>query len=163
LKRTVLCLWTVSILATACSSPRHHTADDFDLRNPPPSLGRPGWVRVPAQIGAYAGGIIGLVASIAVLPVTLPLGLLADESLGKTQREFIFFPVYLGAGTGHFVLGAPLDFLHYVGYRAWTLEEPPPGYDYVPMPPPANSHATPAAGSDATSGAGGGETHGSDR
>jgi hypothetical protein len=121
------------LLATACAGTR--AADVFDETSPPPHLGRPTWVRVPARIGAYAGGIVGGLVSIVLLPVTWPISVLADDALGEDRADFLLFPAFLGAGAGHFLLGAPPDLLHYVGYRAWVDEPPPPGYDHVPPAP----------------------------
>jgi hypothetical protein len=134
LKSTRRAIATVLLpLLGSCAGPR--VADVFDEQNPPPHLGRPVWVRVPARIGAYAGAIAGGLVSIVLLPVSYPLSLLADESLGESRSDLLLFPAYLGAGAGHFVLGAPLDLVHYVGYRAWVDEPPQPGYDHVPLPP----------------------------
>jgi hypothetical protein len=122
------------LLASACSLPQ--VTDDLAQHAPPPDLGRPGYVRVAAQTGAIAGGGIGAVASIVLLPVTWPLSLLAAEPLGVSQQELMFAPVSFGAATGHFLLGAPVDGLDFVVRRAWTDEPEPTRFATTPPRPP---------------------------
>ncbi len=119
----------------SCSFPR--VVHDLHTHAPPAELGRPGWVRGVARFGSWVGAVGGAVASVAVLPITYPISLLADEPLGYSRDEFLFAPLTAGASTGHFILGAPADLLHWLGYRAWVDEPRPTGYDFVPMAPPA--------------------------
>jgi hypothetical protein len=83
-------------------------------------------------LGAGAGAI----ASIVLLPITWPITWLADEPLGQAEGEFLFLPVSVGAASGHFLVGAPLDGLDFVFRRAWITRERPTGYDYTPAPAP---------------------------
>lgn len=103
---------------------------------PPPELGRPGWVRTSARVGAWLGAVPGAAVSVVLLPVTYPISLLAEEPLGYSRTEFLFAPVTLGASIGHFALGAPADALHYLGYRAWVTHPRPAGATITPMSPP---------------------------
>ena len=123
----------------ACSAPK--VVSDLDGESPPPELGRPGWVRVTAKVGAVAGAGVGAVASLILLPITFPISLLADEPLGRSKEEFLFAPVSIGASTGHFLLGAPADGVHFVLVRAWRDEPPPMSYDYTPVSPPVGPAA----------------------
>jgi hypothetical protein len=106
----------------ACSFPTvvERIADE----SPRAELGRPGWVRAPASAGAWVGGAVGAVAAIPFAIVGWPLGLLAEDGLGKTREEFTYAPVSVGAATGQFLFGAPLDGIDWVIRRAWT-ENPP--------------------------------------
>jgi hypothetical protein len=125
------------VLATlsACTLPE--TIDNLQSENPPPDLGRPGFVQVGARAGAWVGGALGGVASVVLLPVTYPLSLLAECPLGYSKSEFRWAPASVGAAAGHWAIGGPLDILHYVFYRAWVDQScEPASYDYVPMRPP---------------------------
>ncbi|MBK8975708.1 MAG: hypothetical protein IPM29_07265 [Planctomycetes bacterium] len=111
-----------------CSLPG--TVAELTDQCPSPGGTRPGWVRAPARVGAWIGGALGAVVSIAALPITWPIAALSDDSLGASREEFLFAPVALGAGAGHFVVGAPLDMADYVFHRAWVDEPrdtPPAG------------------------------------
>ncbi|MHC4814335.1 MAG: hypothetical protein ACYTGW_21835 [Planctomycetota bacterium] len=112
------------------------TVSALDKHDPAPHLGRPGWVRVAAGFGGWIGGGVGALASVALLPVTYPVSLLAEEPLGCSQTEFRFMPVSMAAATGHYVLGAPLDALDFLFRRAWLEEDKTPGYEFTPMPAP---------------------------
>lgn len=122
------------LLLAGCTVPS--TVHRLDSEAPPPELGRPDWVRIPARIGAWIGAIGGAVVSVAALPVTLPVATFADEPLGYAKSEFVFLPVAAGASAGHFVLGAPADTVDFLFRRAWVEREGPPPYDFVPMAPP---------------------------
>jgi len=130
---------TVAFLAvlSACVIPR--TVERLQERNPPPEFGRPGWVRACAGTGAWVGGALGGVISIALLPVTYPLSLLAEDGLGEAaSEELMFFPAIGCAAAGQFLLGAPPDLVDYVFNRAWDPDPPPPNtYELVPMDPPS--------------------------
>ena len=91
--------------------------------SPPPELGRPEWVTAPANVGSIVGGAVGGIASIVLLPITWPISLLAEEPLGQDRDEFLFLPVSLGAGAGHFLLGAPFDTLDWSFRRAWIEDD----------------------------------------
>jgi hypothetical protein len=130
--RAPLCLLVACLCA--CSAPR--VVGDLDSESPPPELGRPGWVRASAKIGAIAGAGIGGLAAIVLLPVSLPISWLADEPLGRSKEEFLFAPVSIGASTGHFLLGAPADGVHFVLVRAWQDEPPATSYAHTPVAPP---------------------------
>ena len=126
----------VLILLSGCVIPR--TVDRLQASSPPPEFGRPGWVRAMAGTGAWVGGVVGGVASIALLPVTYPLSWLAQDSLGEAgSEELLFFPAVGLAATGHFLLGGPPDVLDHVFRRAW-LSEPPPAntYELIPIETP---------------------------
>jgi hypothetical protein len=109
-------------LLVPCGCSSVSMIERLDAASPPPDLGRPVWVRVPAQAGAIVGGVVGGVASVIVLPVTYPLSLLADEQLGEDKEEFLFGLMNLGASGGHFALGAPFDTVDFTFRRAWVNE-----------------------------------------
>ena len=125
------------LLLGSCAIP--NTIEGLDDRCPPPEFGRPGWVRVCAGAGAWVGGILGGVVSIATLPVTYPLSLLAEDGLGEhSSGEFILFPALGGAAIGHCLFGLPPDLLDYVFRRAWFgTDAATMGYDFIPLPDPA--------------------------
>lgn len=127
------------LMVAACNVPT--VVDGLEREAPPPGFGRPGWVRVPARAGAWIGGVAGALVSVAALPITYPVSLLAEEPLGMSRQEFLFAPVSSGAALGHFGLGAPLDMLHYVAYRAWVEHPRPYDYDLTPMQPPVEPAA----------------------
>lgn len=122
---------------SSCVIPR--TVDRLQERNPPPEFGRPGWVRASAGAGAWVGGVVGGVVSIALLPVTYPLSLLAEDGLGEAgSEELMFFPAIGGAATGQFLFGAPPDLVDFLFRRAWESNPPPPNtYELIPMQPPS--------------------------
>jgi hypothetical protein len=125
----------VVLSLAACTLPE--TVENLEREVPPPELGRPGFVRVAARTGAWAGGLVGGVASVVLLPITYPISLLAECPLGYSKSEFRWGAASVGAAAGHWLLGAPLDVVHYVFYRAWVEQGcEPAGYDYVPMQPP---------------------------
>ena len=134
----------LSCLLGACAIP--NTIEALDDRSPPPEFGRPGWVRVPAGVGAWIGGIVGGVASIVVLPITYPLSLIADDGLGEhAASEFMLFPAMVGASIGHAVLGTPLDLVDYTCRRMWCDPSPPlTNYEFVPMQDAAPPQPVPA-------------------
>lgn len=108
--------------------------------SPPPEFGRPVWVRTCAGIGGWFGAIIGGVASIATLPLTYPLSLLADEGLGEhSADELILAPAIGMSAVGHAFLGLPADFLDWTFHRAWV----------TPVDPVANFTLTPLDGFEA--------------
>lgn len=124
----------LALLASSCFVGR--TASVYDLENPPPELGRPAWVRNAAGVGAWTGGAVGAVVSVALLPVTWPLRQIRGDG-GTPGSEDLLFPVSLGAAGGHFLLGAPADLTDYLFRRAW-IDEPTPHDTYTlePMTPP---------------------------
>jgi hypothetical protein len=137
------------LLVAACNVPT--VVDGLDREAPPPGYGRPDRVRLPARAGAWIGGVAGGLVSVATLPITYPISLLAEEPLGMSRQEFLFAPVSGGAAIGHFTLGAPLDLVHYVGYRAWVDHPRPYDYEFTPMRPPAGPaelESPPASGDD---------------
>lgn len=103
----------------ACSLCR--TVEVLDRESPPHELGRPGWVTAPATAGAWAGGVAGWLGSLITLPVTFPITLVADEPLGHSKDEFMFWGTGAGASTGHFILGVPFDGVDYLFRRAWVV------------------------------------------
>jgi hypothetical protein len=132
------------LLCGACAVPT--AIDCLDQTCPPPELGRPLWVRAAAGAGAWIGGIVGGAASIVFLPITWPLGELADDGLGEhAQSEFLLFPAMVCASVGHAALGGPADVVDFVFRRAWVGEQPILGYDFVPMPGLAVPRAPAAA------------------
>jgi hypothetical protein len=125
------------LAASSCTIPQ--VIDDLDRNGPPPSQGRPDWVRVPARIGAGLGAVVGGLVSIALLPITLPVSAAWDEPFGRADEEFVFWPVSLGAGTGHFLLGGPVDFFDYSFRRAWIRPSDAEEHEFVPQTPPQHS------------------------
>lgn len=132
--RTACATALLALLPTACSIPQ--TLSDLERESPPPAHGRPKWVRTTAQVGATVGAVVGGVVSLVFLPITWPISLAADEPLGVADDEFVFMPVSIGAGTGHFLLGAPADLFDYTFRRAWVGTPRPTDYDFTPQPPP---------------------------
>lgn len=116
----------------------------FDFENPPPELGRPGWVRTTAGTGSWVGALLGGVVSVALLPVTYPIHLLRGDDVPHNGEDLLF-PVTMGAATGHFVIGAPVDLLDYTFRRAWVdgpdapnRFELTPEHGPVQVPPPVD-------------------------
>lgn len=136
------------LLSSACALPT--AIESLDDRCPPPEFGRPGWVRGAAKVGAWVGGVPGVVASVVLLPVTWPLSQVADEGLGEMAAdEFVLFPALACASVGHSLFALPCDTIDYLGRRAWTEPTPMPTYDFVPMAPAATPQGKPAAESPA--------------
>ena len=129
-----------ALLLSGCTV--SHGIDTLASACPPPEFGRPLWVRFFAGTGAWIGGIAGGVVSVAALPITYPISLLAENG----QAEFLFFPAMGGAAVGHALLGGASDVVDYTFRRAWVgSDDPVTRYDYVP----AEGPPLPAAG-DAT-------------
>lgn len=128
------CVLLLAGLLGGCAIP--NTIEALDDRSPPPEFGRPTWVRVSAGVGAWIGGIVGGVASVALLPITWPLSVLAGDGLGEAaSSELVLLPAMGGAAIGHCLLGTPPDVVDYVFRRAWTgTPDPVVAYDFVPMP-----------------------------
>lgn len=147
--RRAVCI-SILLLAPACSV--SDAVGKLQADSPPAELGRPGWVRTSAGTGAWLGGVVGLAASVVLLPITYPLSLLSDEPLGMAKQEFLWFPTYFGAATGHFLLGVPTDFLDFTFYRAWAGTPSPAERDYgfTPMKPPVGPSAEPPRGDETT-------------
>ncbi len=123
-----------ALLLGGCAVDETTTA--LNEESPPPRLGRPDWVQVPAEAGGYLGAAVGSVLSIAVLPLTFPISLIADEPLGYAKDQFLFLPVGLTASGGYFLLGAPFDVIDYGFRRAWTNEGRREDYHFDVQPPP---------------------------
>lgn len=140
--RRAVCI-ALLLLASACTV--SNAVEKMQRESPPAELGRPEWVRSAAGTGAWIGGSVGLLVSVVLLPVSYPLSLLADEPLGLAKREFLWWPTYGGAATGHFLLGAPTDFLDFTFHRAWTGTPSPAERDFgfTPMEPPVGPAARP--------------------
>lgn len=119
-----------------CTFARTGPVAALEEYDPAPDLGRPGWIRATAGFGAWFGGGVGIVASLALLPITYPASLLAEEPLGYSRTEFRFMPISMCAAGMHYALGAPLDVMDFLLRRAWLAEDKTPGYDFTPMPPP---------------------------
>ncbi len=119
-----------------CTASKTSTVAALDAYDPAPDLGRPGWIRSTAGFAAWIGGGIGVVASLAFLPITYPTSLLMEEPLGYAKSEFRFMPVGMCASLMHYGLGAPLDAMDFVFRRAWVAEDKTPGYEFTPMPAP---------------------------
>lgn len=122
-------------LLASCSVP--DVPGTLDRESPPQELGRPGYVRTTARVGSWIGTLVGGVVSIVVLPITWPISKLVDEPLGKSQDEFLFMPLTMGASGGHFLLGAPFDGIDWIFRRAWVGSDIEPGYEFTPMAPTA--------------------------
>ncbi|MCR9246084.1 MAG: hypothetical protein NXI31_13715 [bacterium] len=117
-----------------------HGIDSLASACPPPEFGRPVYVRAIAGTGAWVGGIAGGIVSIVALPVTYPISLLAEDSLGETgQSEFLFFPALGAASVGHTLFGGAADILDYTFRRAWvgTDDDPIMRYDFEPAAAPS--------------------------
>jgi hypothetical protein len=124
-------------LSTSCTVPG--TVESLQANSPPPEFGRPAWVRTSAGVGAWVGGIFGGVISIALLPVTYPVSLIAGDGLGDSRQEFLFLPAVGGAAVGHFLLGTPPDLVDHLFRRAWQQNPPPENtYELVPMVEPGS-------------------------
>jgi hypothetical protein len=135
MRRPCSCL--LPLVLGACAIP--NAIESLDDRSPPPEFGRPGWVRVSAGAGAWAGGIIGGVASVLLLPITYPISLIAGDGLGEYgASEFMFFPALGCASIGHALLGAPTDTVDWMFRRLW-IDSPDPvtSYDFVPLEGPS--------------------------
>ena len=118
------------LLSSACALPT--AIESLDATSPPPEFGRPGWVRGAAKVGAWVGGIPGVVASVVLLPVTWPLSKLADDGLGELAAdEFVLFPALACASVGHSLFALPCDTVDYLGRRVWSEPTPMPTYDLV--------------------------------
>lgn len=126
-----------ALLLSGCAVP--HGIDTLAGASPPPEFGRPLWVRFCAGTGAWVGGIVGGVVSIAALPVTYPISLLAEDGLGENgQSEFLFFPAMTTAAFGHALLGGASDVVDYTFRRAWFgSDDPVTSYEFVPAEGPA--------------------------
>lgn len=134
--RRSFCLLLPLVLGACAVS---NTIEALDDRCPPPEFGRPAWVRVPAGVGAWIGGIVGGVASIVLLPVTYPISLLADDGLGEYgSADFMFFPALGLASVGHALVGTPFDAVDWVFHRAWVdAPDPVTSYEFVPLEGPS--------------------------
>jgi len=110
----------VPLLAVLAACSLSRTVEVLDRESPPHELGRPVWVTAPATGGAWVGGVFGWAGSVLTLPLTFPVTLLADDPLGYSKDEFMFWGTSIGAGTGHVVLGVPLDTFDYLFRRAWV-------------------------------------------
>lgn len=143
-----LTLGAMAFLCSACTLPS--AVETLRDEAPPPELGRPVWVRAPAGFGAWVGGATGAIVSLATLPLTYPLSLLAAEPLGYSQQEFLFAPVTSFASGGQFLLGAPLDMIDFVFRRAWVDTPTPYDYEFTPMKPPVGGGAGDAPSGDPT-------------
>lgn len=115
--------------------------------SPPTDFERPKWVRTSAEIGAAAGGLIGGVLSICILPVTYPISLATEEHQSADARmDFLLFPMVGGASIGHVIVGAPLDSVDLVCRRVWVGDElPKQEYQLVEMKPPVAAEPPPEA------------------
>lgn len=133
------------LLLLCCSCAVTRTVDALEDRSPPPEFGRPAWVRTVAGIGAWAGAVVGGVASIVLLPVTWPLSEVAGEGLGNAKGDVMFFPAVTCAAAGHGLFGLPVDFLDYTCRRMWIGGTPMPenSYAMVPLEGPRVPEATP--------------------
>lgn len=124
----------LGVSAGGCSTGKAGVVSKLADYDPAPDLGRPGWIRATAGFGAWIGGGVGFVASLALLPITYPTSLLMDEPLGRTKTEYRFMFVGMCASALHYTFGAPLDGMDFILRRAWTEEDQTPGYDFTPMP-----------------------------
>lgn len=124
----------LALLLSACTLP--YAAETLGSEGPPPELGRPEWVRGPAGAGAWVGGVVGGLIAVVALPVTYPLSRIAAEPLGYSEQEILFAPVTMGASTGHFIVGAPIDVVDFTFRRAWVDQPPPYDYRHTPMKSP---------------------------
>ncbi len=148
MKSVPLCL--SALLFASCAIPT--TIECLGDRCPPPELGRPGWVRGCAGVGAWIGGIFGGALSIVLLPINYPLSLLAEDGLGENgKNEFLLWPAMGCASIGHAFLGGPPDIVDYVFHRAWVNnpEDPVNSYELVPLPGPEVKKPAGAAGAGA--------------
>ncbi len=137
--RRCLAILVLSLLG-ACTIPQ--TVANLDSESPPAELGRSSWVRYSARAGGWLGAVAGGVVSVVFLPITYPISLIYDEPLGMARSEFLWGGVSAGASTGHFLLGAPTDFVDYAFYRAWADSPRPTDYEYTPQKPPTGPETT---------------------
>ena len=134
--RAFLLLAVVSLTGCSSFSKVVHTVDRQDRFGPPNDFARPGYVRYTARTGAWLGGVVGAFGSIATLPLTWPLTLVADEPLGCSKDELLFWGISAGAGGGHFLFGAPVDSVDWVFRRAWVDAPAVTGFEFTPADAP---------------------------
>lgn len=131
--------WTLLpiLLLGSCAIP--NTIEMLGDSSPPPEFGRPLWVRTFAGIGGWAGGIVGGVASIATLPLTYPLSLMAEDGLGEhSADELILAPAVGLSAAGHAAFGLPADLIDWTFRRAWIDSvDPVTSYELIPLDGPA--------------------------
>ncbi|MFO1053519.1 MAG: hypothetical protein U1F36_15000 [Planctomycetota bacterium] len=116
-----LCTALILALQGSCSLPT--LVDAIDAQNPRSDLDRPAWVRAPATAGTWICGAAGAVASLPFLIVSWPIEQLSGDHKGRLDDEWLFAPTSMAAGAGHFLFGAPFDFLDYGFRRAW-IDDP---------------------------------------
>ena len=148
--RTLAC--SVLALLAACVGPgeeRHpkNVENTLATTSPPEDFERPTWVRESARVGAAAGGLLGGVIAIGILPVTYPISLATEDHQSDDARmDFLLFPMVGGASIGHVFVGAPLDSVDLVCRRVWVGEElPAQEYQLVEMKPPVAAEPPPEA------------------
>jgi hypothetical protein len=132
-------LTAVSLMLVAgCSLPA--LIERIDEESPRADLGRPGWVRAPATLGTWVGGAVGSVAALPFAIVAWPFQQLSSDNAGRLDEDFLFAPAGAGASVGHFLMGAPFDFLDWTFRRAWIDDEPA----VVQRPPEATAGEPPS-------------------
>ena len=150
--RTLACSALLLVSLVSCVNPgeeRHpkNVGSNLAATSPPSDFERPKWVRTSAEIGAAAGGLLGGVLSICILPITYPISLATEEHQSADARmDFLLFPMVGGASIGHVLVGAPLDSVDLVCRRVWVGEElPRQEYQLVEMKPPVAAEPAPEA------------------
>lgn len=118
------------LILTSCHAPG---AADGSAHGPIPGhYGRPAVVRAFGRAGTWIGAVPGAVLSLVAYPFTWTLNELVDEPLGMNRQEWTVAPLTGMAAVGNQALGAPVDGLHWLFWRAWVGEEEVRGFDHVP-------------------------------
>ena len=130
-----LLLPTVLIAMSGCAIPS--IVRSVHEHSPAAELGRPGWVQGASEAGAWVGGAVGAVFSIAALPLTWPLSALSGDAIGEDADDLIWAPATLTAGAGIYLFGVPCDFADWGLRRAWIEERPTASqYEFENLEPP---------------------------
>ena len=121
------------LMCTSCAIP--NTIEMMGDSAPPPEFGRPLWVRSVAGVGGWAGGVIGGVASIAILPITYPLSEWASDGLSEhSAEELMFMPAVGLSAVGHACIGVPADLLDWTFRRVWMdPNDPITSFEWTPL------------------------------
>lgn len=95
----------------------------------PGDYGRPAIVRGFARTGTWLGVVPGIVATIALYPLTKGLELVWDEPFGYSPGEWTLVPLTGCAAAGHALIGLPAEALYQLGHGLWIDRPPPPQFD----------------------------------
>ena len=115
------CRFALLLLPVLAACQVGRTVEELETRSPGKGSARPDWIVVPATGAAWITGAAGWLGSIVFLPITYPLSLAAEDPLGVSREEFLFWGVPACATCGHVIIGTPLDVLDFSFRRAWML------------------------------------------